>query len=133
MARRRTADERQEELRQRIDEWRRGLPKRRAMPEDLWSEAARLAAEVGVYRVARATRVNYASLAGRLEEARERESRAAGTRFVELRGGQLLATGGVAGPVLEIEAADGTRLQLRLEAGQSVDVAAVVAAFGRRP
>jgi len=133
MARQRAAEGQLGGLGRRIDEWRARQPRRRAMPERLWAEAVRLAGEVGRYRVVCCTRLNHESLSRRLREARARKACGDGARLVELRGSDLLATGGSAGSVLELDAPDGTRLRLTLAAGQCLDLAAVVAAFGRRP
>jgi hypothetical protein len=108
------------------------------MPARLWDEAALLARELGVHRIKCALGLNYESLKRRALACASRASReevdvARGTaatrraRFVELRGAQILDTSN--GPVVEVCAADGCRLTVRLEAGIAVDVAGLVAAF----
>ena len=50
------------DLRSRFTQWRDTHPPGSPLPEDLWQEAARLAAQHGVHRTARALPVDYASL-----------------------------------------------------------------------
>ena len=142
MARRpRTAAERLDELRARIDEWRRTREKRSPMPDELWSDAAELGREFGAYRVMRALSVNYGSLKRRMqpdeESRRGRQVHSAATSagrggFIELRGEQILGAGALAASSIELESADGTRLTVRLASGSALDVVALVAAFRRR-
>lgn len=51
-----------EALRNQIEAWRGMRPRTRSMPPALWSEAAAMARERGVYRVARALRLNFDTL-----------------------------------------------------------------------
>jgi hypothetical protein len=56
-----------EEARQRVNGWRETRPKLEPMPQELWDAAVALAGEHGVYRVARALRVDYGKLKQLLE------------------------------------------------------------------
>jgi hypothetical protein len=116
-----------EQLRARIDEWRRMRPHRTRMPAELWAEAVALARSKGAYRVARAVRINFDTLRRRVSEA---ASEAAPT-FVELPGAPRVAAAVVEGIVLELHGGDGTRMVLHLGMDAAVDVAQVVAAFRR--
>ena len=53
-------------VRRRIEMWRRTRERRTAMPEALWKAAAELARLRGVHPIARALRLDYYSLKGRL-------------------------------------------------------------------
>ncbi len=48
-----------EEVRDRIEHWRKTRQKRSPMPEQLWDAAIPLARTHGIYAVAKALRVNY--------------------------------------------------------------------------
>jgi hypothetical protein len=99
------------------------------MPVELWAEAIALARAYGTYRVSRALRVSYESLARRLVGAAGE-----GTRqlisggFVEMRAGDLIG----AATVIEVADADGARMTMRLGSGKQVDAAALLSAFRRR-
>lgn len=119
-------------VRKQIDRWR--LKRRRCspMPAWLWNEASLLARELGVHRIKRALGLNYESLKRRVGEGGVERGTAArkAVGFIELSGAQLLNPG--SGSVVEVCAADGDRLTVRLGAGSELDVAGLVEAFGRR-
>lgn len=124
-----------EAVRQRVSEWRETRPKLEPMPQELWDAAVALSVEHGVYRVARALRVDY----GKLKELFEsRDAAVAGAEVDE--GGfavMTLPVPGVAEPTgagaeLELHDADGSRLSIRLPGCDVLDVAGVVAAFRGR-
>ncbi len=119
-----------EQLRERIERWRRTRTKHGPMPEPLWSEAVALARWLGVCPVSRALGVGYESLQQRLRQAdtqRPAPAAAERVRFVELSGAQVASP--VAGSVVELQSAGGARLTIRLSPGSVLDVAALVAAF----
>jgi len=109
------------QLRRRIERWRWQRAKRSPMPAELWTAAT----ELGVYRVARELRVGYGSLKDRLDAGGQRGGRGA-RGFVEIDGTALLAA---PPPSVEVSDASGLKVAIRLGAGQTVDWAAVVAAF----
>jgi hypothetical protein len=129
-----------EALRDRIEAWRGARPRTRAMPEALWNEAAVLAREVGVYRVAHALKLSFDTLKRRVGsmDAHQRGVTARAlhlptrTDFVEVKG---LADVGISGSghdtVVEVVACDGARLSIRLKCA-SADVAALIHAFRGR-
>ncbi len=125
-------------LRDRIDQWRAsGRPGKR-MPEKLWQSAVALGREHGASAVSGELGVNYGRLRRRMSAEQGVSARpdtageqATGAHFVELDVGGMLG-----GPVgdgqrseLELERADGTRLRVRLGAGERLDLGAAVAAF----
>jgi hypothetical protein len=120
------------ELRRRIERWRGTRVKRSPMPPELWSVAAELARELGVYRAARELGVGYESLKDRAGARGEHGARDADA-FVELAGASLVSAAPAAARS-EVELSDvrGTKLVIRL-ADQAVDVAALLAAFRRMP
>lgn len=127
-------------LSDRIEAWRSARPRTRPMPEALWSEAASMARQLGVFRVSRALRLNFDTLKRRAgaRSAPGRSSRRGRasapilptrTDFVEVKG---LAEVGVAGltheALVEVVSCDGARLSIRLKCA-STDVAALIRAF----
>jgi hypothetical protein len=123
-----------EGLRGRIEEWRQSQPKSRSMPEELWQEASTAARTLGAGRVARALGLNYEALKqrvlasgpGRHGGRRRRKTQTEGTGFIELKEfpavGQLAARDEM---VVEMVAADGARLTIRINAA-SVSVPALI-------
>ncbi len=119
----------------RIDRWRKTRGKRSPMPEALWNEATRLALLHGVSAVCRPLGLGYQPL-------RERAASASGPEeaqpdvpaFVELSAAQLVGSADLppAQTVLELVDREGTRLSLRLAAGESLDVGALVESFRGR-
>jgi len=115
-----------EDVQRHFERWRverRGLE---AIPDRLWSEAVALCREHSVRRVARALRLNSASLKERVERspAQPEPGRGAGAAFVELN----LAPGPGPRPSalsrwsLEVEEVGGTRLRLSCEGSPPPDV-----------
>jgi hypothetical protein len=67
------------ELRQlggRMEEWRSSHIPRRRLPEEFWEAAVGVARQEGVYRTARALRLDYANLKRRIEAAAGKEASA---------------------------------------------------------
>lgn len=128
------AEQRVQQLRERIDHWRSTRVKLWPMPAELWDEATVLARELGVHPVQRALRLNHESLRRRVEGGTApRGSAEAAGEFVELSGAELLGLPVAAGPVIELSDGDGVRLTVRLAAGSTLDMAQLVEAFrGRR-
>ena len=120
-----------EGLRARIEAWRGSEGKGRGMPEELWEEAGAAAQLLGVFRVARALSLNYVTLKRRAGMA-DRERQAAGRAdFIELPGLSAPFVGSGDEAVVEVLAADGAKLTLRVKA-QNLDMAALVNAFRGR-
>lgn len=113
------------------------------MPPALWSEAASMARELGVYRVARALKLNFDTLkrhAGAASTLRGRRRSVARTvlaprsvDFVEVKGLAEVSRARVSPEtIVEVVASDGTRLSIR-GACASADMAALIHAFRGRP
>jgi hypothetical protein len=118
-----------EKLRDRIKLWRQTRGRRTRMPAELWARAVVLAKSEGTYRIARALRVDYQTLARRVAEADHEGSNGGRTDgFIELRGADLLS----GTTVVELSDAEGVRLTIRLGGGTALDAATLVSAFLRR-
>lgn len=107
-----------EAVRQRIEHWRRTRERRTRMPETLWTAAAQLAREHGLWAMSQALRLSYESLRQSVErsgtEGRRRRGGRAG--FVELDAQQLMVPAVATGTVVELSAADGVKLTIRFGA-----------------
>ncbi|MGH8291709.1 MAG: hypothetical protein ACREV7_22525 [Steroidobacteraceae bacterium] len=127
-----------EGLRDRIEGWRQSSPKSRNMPEELWKEASAAAKRLGACRVARALGVKYETLkqrvlgSGAAGVGGEATVLPSGTQFIELTGLSGLSHTAADEAVVELAAADGARLTIRLK-GAGLDLAALVSAFRGRP
>ncbi|MGB6489290.1 MAG: hypothetical protein WBE91_20665 [Steroidobacteraceae bacterium] len=128
-----------EGLRDRIEGWRQSSPKSRNMPEELWKEASMAAKRLGACRVARALGVKYETLKQRVLASgaagiggEVTVLPSSGTQFVDLTGLSGLSHAAADEAVVELAAADGARLTIRLK-GAGLDVAALVSAFRGRP
>ncbi len=130
-----------EQVRRNVEQWRQTRVKQGAMPAPLWEQAAAVARMVGTYRVARDLSLNYRALkqrafpTARAEASRKRRpgrpSKKSGAAFVEIKSVPSLSTAVTAvseGAVVEVVAADGARLTIRLKSG-TPDLAALVASF----
>jgi len=99
------------------------------MPAELWTAATELAREFGASRVAREAGVGYPSLRDRLGADAPHGTPPAAA-FVAIDPATLFAApGATARGEVELSDARGVKLVIRLGAGESVDVAAVLAAF----
>lgn len=128
-----------EGLRGRIEAWRQMRPKSRPMPEELWRAASAAAKRLGAGRVARALGLKYETLKQRVisgdpsASGPGRQKVPGKTEFVELRD---FAMPGLSVDrdemVVEMVAADGTRLTIRVT-GASPNISALIEAFRGRP
>lgn len=123
-----------EALRRRVETWRKIRTKRSPMPEELWSDAARLAAHHGYRRVARTLRINYDSLKERLERGSKKEGKKTSSpeEFVEMRASEVFGASQSPGSVVEMTDGKGCTLTIRLAEGEKLDVHRLVAAFRSR-
>lgn len=120
-----------EEVRDRIEHWRKARQKRSPMPEKLWDAAVSLARTHGIYAVAKALRVNYDTLRRRLAEAPKGGGNGAALSagFVELDGAQIFGAAAATGALVEVSGADGAKLTIQLPGGENLDVLGLVASF----
>lgn len=118
-----------DEVRGRIEHWRRTRRSRGRMPCELWAAAATLARSHGIYAVSKHLQVNYESLKSHVVGARGPEAKANKTQpapeFVEL--GPVLAQRPVIGAtVMELVGSSGSRLIVRVTGATGADVVGLV-------
>jgi hypothetical protein len=114
-----------DQLRKRIEEWRRSGRKGMAMPEPLWAEACAMAKQYSVYQVARALGIDYVTLKRRAETVPKKAQRKVPTtRFVELS--PALVGPAASGPVVELSDTAGAKLTVRLPPGSAVEIGNLV-------
>lgn len=125
----RRADGRLKQLRRRIERWRWTRTTRGPMPAELWAGAVELGREFGAYRVATELGIGYQSLRDRLGD-----DGVAGPdktpAFVEVNTAPLFACSPmVSRGEVELSDASGLKVVVRLGAGESLDVGALLTAF----
>ena len=98
------------------------------MPAELWAQATELGRELGAYRVARELGIGYESLRDRLGDDVVDEPQRV-PPFVAVNTASLFAPAPAVRGEVEVLDATGLKVVIRLGAGESVDVAAVLAAF----
>lgn len=137
--RRPTASVRVQQVRARIEGWRKTRMKRSPMPEPLWEAAVELTRCDGVHPISRALQLNYQSLKCRVALASGVTSgrRGAGVArgFVELSSPLPIAPPSPVGLEVELSGSDGAKLTIRLPAERALDVERLAEAFlgrGRR-
>ena len=113
-ARRACVDPELEGLRRELEAWRRGRRAGSRIPERIWEQAAVLAREHGVSRVAAALRLEYSSLKERVESEEDGLETPA---FVELA---PTGPGSGSGVVVEVERPDGARMTIRMDGSGDV-------------
>lgn len=111
-----------EELRGRVERWRRTRKKRSPMPEELWEDAARLARVHGVSPIARWLGLSYYTLQGRMERVDEAAEAGA---FVELDVRSL----GQAGCSIEMANGEGAKLVIRGLSSGDLDLRVLAETF----
>jgi hypothetical protein len=115
--------------------WRSKRLKHSPMPEALWDAAVSLAREHGVWAVAKALGVSYATLKERTDRhggRREGEGAAQRDGFVEVNAAQLFGSAIAEGIVVEFSSADGAKLLIRMPSSKGLDVVGLADAFWRR-
>jgi len=136
-----------EEVRARIDRWRRSRAKRGAMPEELWAEAVALGERFGVYPVCRQLGLSYDRLKLHVVEAELQRIHRLGVGgeqgvggpeaevpvgFIELHAAQAFGECGRSGPVVvevELSRADGSRMSVRMAPEQQLDLVGLSETF----
>jgi hypothetical protein len=126
----------------KLEAWRKAPRIGSRMPEELWSEIAGLARQLGVNPISRAMGLNFTDLRKRVEQGRGlcRVPTAGAPTFVELSldpGTRMRAPGEASsllggiqsGPVVEVFSPDGCRLVMHFPDGVPVDTHGLVASF----
>jgi len=117
-----------ESVRQQFECWRRNRKQRSAIPEKLWASAVELADEYGLAKTARALRLNYYDLQGRLQENSQPKTSNAKPAFMELI---PQATAAVSECTVEIEEPSGARMRVHLKGTAVPDVIGLSDTFWR--
>jgi hypothetical protein len=123
-----------DELRARIEAWRRSRAKRGPMPAELWADAVVLAKRESVYRTARALGVNYATLKWHVAVASSggREESTGPVGFVELLAApRPTEPAGASSTVVELSDASGATMTVRMPSSGGLDLSALVGVFLR--
>ena len=112
------------ELSRQIEQWRGTRPYRMAMPETLWTLAAKVARQHGLARVARFTRLDYYSLKERIESLERSSSGTSVVKptFIEL---QPLPVDPVSECTIELEHPRGRRMRIHIKGARMPDVRAL--------
>jgi hypothetical protein len=102
-------------LTQRFATWRKSRSAGQRIPEKLWRAAAKVAAEHGVNRTARALSLDYYYLKQRVGDASSKTT----SQFIELPSPPMSAMNAC---VIELEDARGSRMRLELKGPSAPDV-----------
>jgi hypothetical protein len=121
-----------EELRERIEYWRRTRQKKSPMPTELWEAAARAAHRHGIYTVAKDLRLSYDSLKKRTESREESEDTVGVGDFVEVSGAEFVGWSEMSGAEIELSDGSGRVLKISLPGGMGLDIRGLTEAFWNR-
>ena len=128
-------------LRRRFEDWRRTRKVRSRIPEPLWAAAVKLPKKHGLHRTAKALRINYYALKERLEAEGGidvgKAPKGEATAFLELTATEPLRSNGPLRSIptdpcectLELEAADGAKMRVRLSGIVAPDLVALSRSF----
>ena len=119
------------EVEQRLAQWRKGAGGRGSrIPAELWSAAATVARRRGVYRTARALRLNYEGLKSRVVAEAGDGVGNEGTRagFVEVQVGSPT----VGGALVELVGPGGEQMRIHLGGVRSAELVALAQTFWSR-
>jgi hypothetical protein len=117
----------------KIEQWRQMHRPRARIPEELWSGAVALAGAYGVYRTAKALRLDYSALKRRSAAAAPSgvgsgaATSGEGFPFVEVLGG--VPGGRTDQCLIEVEDGGGARMRIYLPGQEHPDLAALVRVF----
>ena len=116
--------------RREFESWRQSRTSRSRIPENLWTLAANLARECGVFRTARELHVDYSALKNRLNSTETRIVRSTPARmgFVEVVPSPAAC---FAECTVEIERGKGTKIRIHLKSREAPDLGAIGNAFLR--
>ena len=110
------------QLQRQLDQFRSTQPRRSKLPDSLWTAAAALAREHGIYAVAHPLRLDYVGLKKRLAEApvaarKTRKVNHSKPAFVELSAPRRLIEEGT----IEFESARGDKMRIPLRVTEDRD------------
>jgi hypothetical protein len=117
-----------EQVRQRLERWRKTRKRCSSIPDALWAAAVELAREYGVNKTARALRLDYYSLKRRLESGTHPSlyEPKGGAAFVE-----LVTPVGNSSPecIVELEHPRGAKMKIHLKGQVEPDLTALTGLF----
>ena len=117
-----------EQVRQRLERWRKTRKRCSSIPDALWASAVELARQYGVNKTARALGLNYYSLKRRLESGTHPGLYEAkgGARFIE-----LVTPLGNSSPecIVELEHPGGAKMKIHLKGKVEPDLVALTGLF----
>jgi len=116
--------------RREFETWRQSRTGRSRIPESLWTVAAELARECGVFRAARELHVDYSALKNRLNSTETRivRSAPASLGFVEVVPSPAACYSEC---TVEIERRRGTKIRIHLKSREAPDLGAIGNAYLR--
>ncbi len=117
-----------QELSRQIEQWRSTRPRRRRMPQPLWTLAANLAKQYGVAKIAKCLHLDYYALKKRTQPAEESSAPESGPIFVEL---PHLPTASVSECSIELEHPRGSRMRIHVTGTALPDIAELTRTFYR--
>jgi hypothetical protein len=124
-----TRQQQLEQLRDRFEVWRSGRVGRAHLPGELWSEAANVARQCGVYRTAKVLRLSYHSLKQHVQgDGLRRGKLGRAPKFVELR---PLSPGAMAECSVELENVRGGKIKIQLSGGAVGELSNLARLFWR--
>ena len=119
-----------QQVRRRVELWRRSRQRGTRIPESLLASALNLVGTYGIYRTAKALRVDYYGLKKRVEQqgafSRRVPEDGSVPTFVELA---LPAETGSGQCILELEDASGSKMRVELRGFGAPDLAALTRSF----
>jgi hypothetical protein len=118
----RNEEQRIEQVRQRLETWRKSRRPRARIPVGLWNVAAELARSYGIHKVARALHLDYYNLKQRRDGTvgKTRPGAAASASFVE-----VIPGGSSAECVIEMENRRGAKIRIHFKGGSLPDAASL--------
>ncbi len=117
-----------QELSRQIQQWRSTRCRSRRMPEPLWAEAANLARQHSVAKVARYLHLDYYALKERIQPAEEISAPESGPVFVEL---PHIPGAPVSECSIEIEHPRGSRMRIHIKGTALPDITELTRTFYR--
>jgi hypothetical protein len=118
-----------EELARQLQEWRKEHKAPTRLPEEYWARAAHLATQQGIYKTARALRLDYMSLKRRVSESVQ-VSQGPEATFLEWLSPMSV---GIAECCLKVRSAGGAKLRVRMQNVAPEFVASIIRDFAGAP
>ncbi len=115
-----------DELREQLYKWRKSHRPPTPLPQELWDRAAELATELGLWKTARALRLDYAALKRRIDTRISKRPLSPVPQFVELF---APLSGQIAECILDVESVRGARLRVEMKNVAASGLASIIREF----